>query len=211
MSALFVLLAFSFTYFSIPRGTLRIFLVESTPETFSKPNLLAFNEDLANEMGICLDEYSTDELAQIFSGQKKLAGSHFISMVYAAHQFGNFGPRLGDGRAMLLGEVVDPQGKRFDVQLSMYSKRVVVDALYQKYKGFHVKNPGDFTNWDSTAILPQLPDMENYSLGASAYYILNYKKFSYRAAYVRNEIQNKWDHFAYLLLSRHRRKHCLRW
>ena len=83
------------------------------------------------------------------------------------------------------------KSKRFDVQLSMYSKRVVVDALYQKYKGFHVKNPGDFTNWDSTAILPQLPDMENYSLGASAYYILNYKKFSYRAAYVRNEIQNK--------------------
>lgn len=80
---------------------------------------------------------------------------------------------------------------KFDLQLNIYSKRVVVDALYQRYKGFHVQNPGDFANWDSTTIFPQLPDMENYSLGVSAYYILNHKKFSYRAAYVRNEIQNK--------------------
>ncbi len=81
--------------------------------------------------------------------------------------------------------------KRFDFQLNIYSKRVVVDGLYQRYKGFHLENPGDFANWDSTTMLPQLPDMENYSLGVSAYYIFNYKKFSYRAAYVRNEIQNK--------------------
>jgi hypothetical protein len=80
---------------------------------------------------------------------------------------------------------------KFDLQLNIYSKKFVVDALYQRYKGFHFANPGMFTNWDSTAIMPQLPDMENYSLGASAYYILNHKKFSYRAAYVRNVVQNK--------------------
>jgi len=81
--------------------------------------------------------------------------------------------------------------KRFDFQLSIYSKWFVIDALYQKYKGFHLSNPGAFTNWDSTAVFPQLPDMENYSIGASAFYILNNKKFSYRAAYVRNVVQNK--------------------
>ncbi len=81
--------------------------------------------------------------------------------------------------------------KKFDLQLNIYSKRVVVDALYQKYRGFHMANPGDFANWDSTTVFPQLPDMENYSIGASAYYIFNHKRFSYRAAYVRNEVQNK--------------------
>ena len=81
--------------------------------------------------------------------------------------------------------------KRFDFQLSIYSKWFVIDALYQKYSGFYLSNPGSFTNWDSIAVFPQLPDMKNYSLGASAFYILNNQKFSYRAAYVRNVVQNK--------------------
>lgn len=90
--------------------------------------------------------------------------------------------------------------KRFDLQLSIYSKWFVVDAFYQKYRGFHLKNPGDFTISDTTVdvnnfanseIFPQLPNMETFNLGVSGYYILNYKKFSYRAAYVRNETQIK--------------------
>ena len=83
--------------------------------------------------------------------------------------------------------------KRFDLQLSIYSKRVVVDALYQKYRGFHVANASSISNWPAhnDSIQPQLPGMENYSLGVSAYYIFNHKKFSYRAAYVRNVVQNK--------------------
>jgi len=80
---------------------------------------------------------------------------------------------------------------KFDLQLNIYSKRIVIDALYQKYKGFYIQNPGDFTSWDSTTVMPQLPNMETYFLGASAYYIFNHKKFSYRAAYVRNVVQNK--------------------
>lgn len=101
---------------------------------------------------------------------------------------------IGVSLGLPSGEMSDStKGKssRFDMQLSMYSKKFVVDALYQRYKGFHVQNPGDFANWDSTTILPQLPAMENYSIGASAYYILNHKKLSYRAAYVRNAIQKK--------------------
>jgi len=81
--------------------------------------------------------------------------------------------------------------QKFDIQLNVYSKRFVVDALYQRYKGFHIANPGDFYNWDTTSVFPQLPSMQISSLGVSAYYIFNYKKFSYKAAYVRNEVQNK--------------------
>jgi uncharacterized protein YdiU (UPF0061 family) len=103
---------FQNTYDKLPEN----FFAESTPQEFPNPQLLAFNKDLAGELGIDLN-VSDEELAQIFSGQKILDGSHVISTVYAAHQFGNFVPRLGDGRAMLLGEVVNPQEKRFDIQL----------------------------------------------------------------------------------------------
>lgn len=101
------------------------------------------------------------------------------------------------------GEVSDStkgKTKRFDTQLSIYSKRFVIDAFYQKYKGFHMTNASEFTVSDTTkgandfatsAILPQLPNMNSFSFGASAYYILNHKKLSYRAAYVRNETQNR--------------------
>jgi hypothetical protein len=93
--------------------------------------------------------------------------------------------------------------KRFDMQLSIYSKWVVVDAFYQKYRGFHLTNAADFrveedstsslgvNNFANSAILPQLPNMNSFSFGASAYYILNHKRLSYRAAYVRNETQNR--------------------
>ncbi len=112
---------------------------------------------------------------------------------------------LGLGFTMGLpsGEVSDRnkgKTKRFDTQLSIYSKWFVVDAFYQKYKGFYLKNHATFAVSDTTlginyvpndSIFPQLPDMNSFSFGASAYYIYNNKKFSYRAAYVRNETQNK--------------------
>ena len=104
---------FDNTYATLPGR----FYSDSTPQEFSEPQLLAYNESLAKELGIDLKQYSNDELALIFSGQKILEGSKVISMVYAAHQFGSFAGQLGDGRAMLLGEVVSPEGKRFDVQL----------------------------------------------------------------------------------------------
>lgn len=104
---------FDNTYIHLPSS----FYSKSTPEEFSAPELLAYNEDLANRLNIELGELSEDELAQVFSGQKILEGSQIISMVYAAHQFGNFVPRLGDGRAMLLGEVLNSKEQRFDIQL----------------------------------------------------------------------------------------------
>ena len=104
---------FDNTYVDLPES----FYSESTPDEFSSPELLAYNEDLAETLGIDLKELTQEELAQVFSGQKILEGSQIISTVYAAHQFGSFVPRLGDGRAMLLGEVVNSKKQRFDIQL----------------------------------------------------------------------------------------------
>ena len=104
---------FDNTYAKLPIN----FFAEVSAQEFSNPSLLAFNKDLAEELGLDLKDMSPEELALVFSGQTLLEGSQPLSMVYAAHQFGNFVPQLGDGRAMLLGEVVNPQGKRFDVQL----------------------------------------------------------------------------------------------
>jgi len=80
------------------------------PEQFPAPELVVFNNDLANELG--LNFANEDEAAQILSGQKLLPGSEPIAQAYAGCQFGHFVPQLGDGRAHLLGEV-----KGFDIQL----------------------------------------------------------------------------------------------
>jgi uncharacterized protein YdiU (UPF0061 family) len=100
----------------------------SKPAIFEKPKMLAFNTQLAEALGFEYAKYSDQELAEIFSGQKKLPGSEFISMAYAAHQFGHFVPELGDGRAILIGEVNAKDRRRLDVQLkgagpTRYSRR----------------------------------------------------------------------------------------
>jgi len=79
--------------------------------------MLAWNNDLAVELG--LDSLAKDEkeLVRIFSGASRPAGVQPIALAYAGHQFGHFVPQLGDGRAALLGEVVTDAGKRYDIQL----------------------------------------------------------------------------------------------
>jgi uncharacterized protein YdiU (UPF0061 family) len=79
---------------------------------FKNPELLQFNEELAADLGLDTKGYSKTELALIFSGQKLLEGSEPLAMAYAGHQFANFVPQLGDGRAALLGE-----SKGLDIQL----------------------------------------------------------------------------------------------
>ena len=86
----------------------------------------------------------------------------------------------------------DKYGKtqRFDFQAGIFSKRVGGDAYLQVYKGYYNANPGDFMNWDEN-YYPQLPDMQTVSLGVSVFYIFNNKKFSYKAAFVRTQVQKK--------------------
>jgi len=81
------------------------------------PKLLAWNEQLASELGLTDLGAKHEQLVDIFSGNRVPESAEPIALAYAGHQFGHFVPQLGDGRAVLLGELVDTQGKRRDVQL----------------------------------------------------------------------------------------------
>ena len=86
------------------------------PTPVKEPKLVRFNKPLANEIGLNVIE-DNDILSDIFSGNIVPEGSEPIALVYAGHQFGYFVPQLGDGRAILLGEIVNNGGCRFDIQL----------------------------------------------------------------------------------------------
>ncbi len=81
------------------------------------PKLLAFNHGLATRLGLQTADCTPQQLAEIFSGNVVPTGASPMALAYAGHQFGNFVPQLGDGRALLLGEVIDPAGARHDIQL----------------------------------------------------------------------------------------------
>ena len=80
--------------------------------------------------------------------------------------------------------------KRFDFQLNLYGRTMGADIYFQRYKGFFISNPDMLVSWDKKEY-PILDEMQIIAAGASVYYFFNNKKFSYRAAFVRNEIQKK--------------------
>lgn len=86
-------------------------------ERVAAPRLLKFNRALAEELGLDEATFDTAEAAAYFAGNKMLPGAAPIAQAYAGHQFGNFVPQLGDGRALLLGEVMTHNGQRRDIQL----------------------------------------------------------------------------------------------
>ncbi|NML72929.1 YdiU family protein [Rhizobium sp. S-51] len=88
-----------------------------TPTGAKAPKLIRFNTALAEALNLDFSGTDDDGLAAIFSGNSLPEGAAAIAMAYAGHQFGNFVPQLGDGRAMLIGEVVDRNGERRDIQL----------------------------------------------------------------------------------------------
>lgn len=87
------------------------------PASFPSPELLQFNRPLAEELGLSHADLDADDLARVFTGARLPPGARPIAQAYAGHQFGGFVPQLGDGRALLLGEVVDVHGRRRDVAL----------------------------------------------------------------------------------------------
>src|SRR5436190_5013052 len=76
------------------------------------PSLVKFNRELAEELRLDVDALDSEEGARIFAGNQLPEGAAPLAQAYAGHQFGNFVPQLGDGRALLLGEVVDIHGRR---------------------------------------------------------------------------------------------------
>lgn len=84
------------------------------PDTVPAPRLLFWNDTLARRLGL---ETEGGDLAEVFSGNRLPDDAQPIAQAYAGHQFGNFSRQLGDGRALLLGELLDRSGRRFDVAL----------------------------------------------------------------------------------------------
>src|SRR5271168_729788 len=105
--------SFSNSYARLPER----FFARLVPTPVARPRLIKFNDALASDLGIDTGGVGRDGLAATFAGNQMPPGAEPIAMAYAGHQFGNFVPRLGDGRAILLGEVLDRDGRRRDIQL----------------------------------------------------------------------------------------------
>jgi len=81
------------------------------------PEIVHLNRDLAYELELNADTLASDAGARILAGKEAIQGTTPLAQAYAGHQFGNFVPQLGDGRALLLGELIDRHGARRDLQL----------------------------------------------------------------------------------------------
>lgn len=104
---------FDNTYAKLPER----FYSREEPVGVPSPELVRVNDGLAEELGIDASWLESEEGVSVLAGNVVPEGAEPIAQAYAGHQFGGFVPQLGDGRAILLGEVVDGQGRRRDLQL----------------------------------------------------------------------------------------------
>lgn len=93
------------------------FFAKLPPTPVPEPHLIRLNDALADELGLDADRLRTPDGVAVLAGNAVPGGADPLAMAYAGHQFGNWVPQLGDGRAILLGEVVDRSGERRDIQL----------------------------------------------------------------------------------------------
>ncbi|BDS08016.1 UPF0061 protein [Oceaniferula spumae] len=93
------------------------FYFKQKPAQVPAPGLIKINEDLARSLGIDSNWLGSPEGTAVLAGNQIPAGAEPLAQAYAGHQFGGWSPQLGDGRAILLGEVVDTAGVRRDIQL----------------------------------------------------------------------------------------------
>ena len=102
---------FDNTYSKLPKS----FLENIKPVPVKDPKLIILNKNLAEQLNLDFSKFSDTDLAQMFSGNSLPEGSETIAQAYAGHQFGHF-TMLGDGRAVMLGEHLDKDNNRFDIQ-----------------------------------------------------------------------------------------------
>lgn len=105
------MLAFESTYAELPAR----FYTAMEATAVSDPSWLAVNGDLAQDLGT--SEAEVRGALDVFAGNAAPSGARPLAQVYGGHQFGHWSGQLGDGRALLLGEVIDTHGQRRDVQL----------------------------------------------------------------------------------------------
>ena len=104
---------FKNTYSSLPKKFYR----KVIPSKVSEPNLIKLNEELVEELGLDKNDLSSKTGIDVLSGNLVPHGADPLAMAYAGHQFGSWVPVLGDGRALLLGEIISPSKIRYDIQL----------------------------------------------------------------------------------------------
>ena len=104
---------FDNTYAQLPDT----FFQRISPTPVSAPDMIALNQSLALDLGLNPAELSSRAGVAVLSGSAAPDGATPLAQAYAGHQFGGWSPQLGDGRAMLLGEVIDTSGIRQDIQL----------------------------------------------------------------------------------------------
>ena len=106
-------IAFDNSYTRLPER----FYQRLAPTPVAAPRLIALNEALADDLGLDPAQLASPEGLAMLAGNRVPEAGDPIAMAYAGHQFGSFVPQLGDGRAILLGEVIDRKGQRRDIQL----------------------------------------------------------------------------------------------
>ena len=106
-------ISFDNTYAKLPER----FFVKQEPARVPEAKLIRFNRELAAKLSIDADWLESADGVAMLAGNTIPEGAEPIAQAYAGHQFGGFSPQLGDGRAILLGEVIDTDGARYDLQL----------------------------------------------------------------------------------------------
>lgn len=93
------------------------FYSDQLPTPVAEPELICVNHALAEQLNVSANSLDSEEALQVLAGNAVPGSLHPIATVYAGHQFGGWNPQLGDGRAILLGEVLAKDNKRYDIQL----------------------------------------------------------------------------------------------
>ena len=106
-------LLFENTYAALPD----VFSERVKPTPFPNPYVVSVNLEAAGLLNLDPGEFTRPDFAEYFCGAKLLPGSDPIAMLYSGHQFGHYVPQLGDGRAIMLGEVRNENGERWELQL----------------------------------------------------------------------------------------------
>lgn len=108
-----LLIPFDNSYARLPER----FYAHVQPTPVARPSLIRVNEGLANDLRLDPQALASPDGVAVLAGNRVADGSDPIAMAYAGHQFGSFVPQLGDGRAILIGEVFDRSGTRRDIHL----------------------------------------------------------------------------------------------
>ena len=118
---------FDNTYSKLPSSM----LTKLQPTPVKAPELIFLNHSLSKMLDLDFTGLNDKNLASIFSGNLLPEGSDTIAQAYAGHQFGHF-TILGDGRAIVIGEHLSKNNKRFDIQLKVLDKHLIQEMVTEE-------------------------------------------------------------------------------